>query len=299
MPRAGMLLQVDGSRHDWLEGRGPWLTLVGGVDDATSETVAATFRTQEDAAGYLELFRDTARHHGLPEATYSDRHGIFLKGSGHVPTLTEQLAGERSTTQVGRALAEAGILWIGAHSPQAKGRVERAWGTFQDRLVSELRLAGAADQAAANTVLAGYLPRHNARFAVDPSDPRPAWRPVPPGRSPDELFCFRYPRRVARDGTVTWSGESLLLPRLPPGRSWAGRSVVVQERIDGSLWVEHGADRHPLLPAPASARELRARHLSRRAEGEPDLVPEERVDAPPTPSTLETRRPRPDHPWRR
>lgn len=179
MPRAGMLLQVDGSRHDWLEGRGPLLTLVGAIDDATGIVTAATFRAAEDAAGYLEIFRRTAVRHGRPLAVYSDQHGIFIKDPNRPPTLAEQLAGRRSFTQVGRALDEAGIGWIPASSPQAKGRVERLWGTKQDRLVSELRRAGATTIEQANLVLARYLPRHNRRFAIEPADPEPAWRAWP------------------------------------------------------------------------------------------------------------------------
>ena len=119
MQRAGMLLQVDGSRHDWLEGRGPMLTLIGAIDDATGLVTAATFRDAEDAAGYLEVFRRTVVRHGRPLAVYSDRHGIFVKDPNRPPTFAEQLAGRRGFTQVGRALDEAGIGWIGASSPQA------------------------------------------------------------------------------------------------------------------------------------------------------------------------------------
>jgi transposase len=130
MPREGLLLQVDGSRHDWLEGRGPWLTLVGGIDDATSRVTGATFRAAEDAAGYFATFTQTARRHGLPGAVYSDRHGIFVHEPARAPTITEQLTGRRTFTQVGRALDDLEIGWIGARSPQAKGRVERLWGTL-------------------------------------------------------------------------------------------------------------------------------------------------------------------------
>jgi transposase len=302
MPRAGMLLQVDGSREDWLLGRGPWLTLVGGIDDATSEVTGATFRAQEDAAGYLETFCATAHRHGLPDACYSDRHGIFWRDRRRPPTLTEQLTGRRSLTQVGDALREAGIAWIGAHSPQAKGRVERLWGTLQDRLVVELRLAGADDLVSANRVLDVYLPRHNARFAVPAADPSPAWRALPEGRTAEDLFCFRYPRRVAPDATIAWAGGALALPRRPDGRSWAGRAVILQERIDGSLWVEHGNERHPLRSAPDGPPQLRARQLSRTAQGAPDLrlMPAGGEEAAPGPvPPPRSRRPGPDHPWRR
>lgn len=124
-----MLHRVDGSRHDWLEGRGPWLTLAGAIDDATSTLVSATFRDEEDTAGYLWLLADIARRHGLPLAPYRDRHGTF-----------EHPARQRPT-HVGQALETLGIGSIAAGSPQAKGRVERGWGTQQHRLTIELRLA--------------------------------------------------------------------------------------------------------------------------------------------------------------
>ncbi len=303
MPRAGLLLQVDGSRHDWLQRRGPALTLVGGIDDATSRVTGATFRQAEDAAGYFTTFTQTARRYGLPGAVYSDRHGIFIVEKNRPPTLAEQLAGKQSFTQVGRALDELDIGWIGARSPQAKGRIERAWGTFQDRLVSELRLEDAATLEDANAVLAGYLPRHNARFAVPAADPEPAWRPMPEGLAPEAVFCFHYQRRVANDATISWPGGPLALPRRRDGRSWAGRAVIVQERLDGSLWVGHQGELHPLRPAPPDAGQLRARGLRAPSGG---TLPAEVVglaDAEKSPPVehppAAPRRPAPDHPWRR
>ena len=144
-----MLLQIDGSRHDWLEGRGAYLTLVGAADDATGTVPAALFRRQEDAQGYMLMLRKTIEHHGVPLALYSDRHGIFQRSPKEPESLAEQLRGRRDPTQFGRALEELDIRLIMAHTPQAKGRIERVWGTFQDRLVSEMRLAGAStiDQA--------------------------------------------------------------------------------------------------------------------------------------------------------
>jgi transposase len=144
-PREGMLLQVDGSRHDWLEGRGPYLSLVGAIDDATGLVPSACFREQEDAQGYFTVMRQVVQRHGIPYALYSDQHSIFMVGKGN-PTLEEQLTGSRRPTQFGRLLDELGVRLILARSPQAKGRVERLWGTFQDRLTSELRLAGAASR---------------------------------------------------------------------------------------------------------------------------------------------------------
>lgn len=295
MPREGLLLQVDGSRHDWLEGRGPMLTLVGGIDDATSLVTGGTFREQEDAAGYLITLTQTADRFGLPGALYSDLHGIFVKDPHRPQTLAEQLTGNRSLTQVGRALHDAGITWIGAHSPQAKGRVERVWGTLQDRLVSELRRLRAATIEEANEVLASYLPRHNRRFAVPAAIEEPAWRAWGDGLLAASVFAFHYPRRVARDATISWDGMVLALPRRRDGRSWAGRIVTVEERLDSSLWVNHEGLCYPLAPAPPEPRTIRVRHLHRPSPEAPD-----RPIPPPPPATAWSGpvKPASTHPWR-
>src|SRR6202165_1674234 len=131
MAQAGMLLQGDGSRHQWLGPDGPWLTLVGAIDDATGDVPHALFRKQEDAQGYLLLPREVVRRRGVPLPLYSDRHTIFQSRSDEPLSLEEQLAGGRLPTQVGRILKELQLEWIGARSPQAKGRVERLWRTLQ------------------------------------------------------------------------------------------------------------------------------------------------------------------------
>jgi transposase len=303
MPREGMLLQVDGSRHRWLGPDLPFATLVAGIDDATGRVTGGTFRAQEDAAGYFTTLAQTADRHGLPGAVYSDRHGIFIVEKNRAPTLAEQLAGKRGFTQVGRALDEAGIGWIGAHSAEAKGRVERMWGTFQDRLVAELRLEGITGIGGANAFLPGFLLRHNARFAVPAADPAPAWRPWPDGLSAEAVFCFHYPRRVGRDSTVSWPGGDLALPRRGDGRSWAGLAVTLQERLDGSLWASREGLCVPVGAAPADAGQLRARRL---ASPPPDRDPlaeiADRLEPglPPVrePASGAVRRPGPDHPWR-
>jgi hypothetical protein len=135
-----MMLQADGSRHDWLEGRGPWLTLVGMIDDATSQVPAAIFREEEDAAGYFLVLEQVCLSHGIPQSIYADQHTIFRSPSQ--PSVEQELYGEQPRTQFGRLMDELGIQLIAARSPQAKGRIERLWGTLQDRLVKELRKAG-------------------------------------------------------------------------------------------------------------------------------------------------------------
>ena len=298
MPRAGMLLQTDGSRHDWLEGRGPELTLVAGIDDATGIITGGVFRAAEDAAGYFLMLHQTVGRHGLPLALYSDLSGVFIKDPNRPPTLTEQLTGRRSLTQVGRSLDALGIRWIGARSPEAKGRIERLWGTLQDRLVSELRQRGVDTLDGANELFAWYLPRHNRRFAVPPADPEVAWRAWPAGLPPEAVFCFEYPRRAERDATVGWDGGALALPRRRGGAGWAGRRLVVQERLDGSLWARDELECYPLVAAPPTAPVLRARKLQRVPELVPPPEPRMPITDPP-PSVASTARNPSDHPWRR
>jgi transposase len=298
MPRAGMLLQADGSRHDWLEGRGPLLTLVVGIDDATGILTGATFREQEDAAGYFSVLAQTIRRHGRPEALYSGLHSIFAKNPRRPPTLAEQLTGQRSLTQVGRALDDLEVRWIGAHSPQAKGRVERLNGTLQDRLVSELRRAAASSREQANGLLGRFLPRFNARFGVPAAVPEPAWRSWSSPWPIEAELCFHYARRAEADATLGWDGRALALPRRHDGRSWARRRVIVEEHLDGSLWVRGGQERHRLLAAPASAPLLRARRFALIGAMEPP-EPEASVEARPPSAARTPWHPPPNHPWRR
>jgi transposase len=267
MPQAGMLLQTDGSRHDWLEARGPRLTLVAAIDDATGIITGATFREQEDAAGYLVVLRQTIRRHGVPLALYRDRHGIFETPKGMALTLEEQLVDRRSPTQFGRTLAELDIVSIAARSPQAKGRIERAWGTFQDRLVVELRLAGASDIGAAERVLARFIVRFNRRFAVPAANPEPAWRRLPDGLALDQVCCLKYRRVVARDNTIRAGATILQLPARSGGRTNAGRRVEVQLRLDGRLVVWDGQRTVLVQPAPADPVQLRALHHARAELG--------------------------------
>ena len=168
------MLQVDGSPHDWLEGRGPSLCLIGAIDDATGKVVGALFVEAESTWGYFRLFSEIFNQHGLPQSVYADRHSIFW--TDREPTIEEQLKNQRPTTEVGRGLQELGVTLIPAGSPQAKGRIERLWGTFQDRLVSELRRAGAKNQAQAQVLLEGHLPEHNHKFSKPPAQLEPAWR---------------------------------------------------------------------------------------------------------------------------
>lgn len=312
-PQAGMLLQMDGSRHQWLEGRGPWLTLVAGIDDATGTVPAALFRDQEDAQGYLLLLQQVVTTQGRPVAVYHDRHGIFGRRDGPL-SMEQELAGiRREPTQVERVLQELEITSIAARSPQAKGRVERLFGTFQDRLVAELRLAGAATQEEATAVLGAFLPRFNARFAVPAAQEGSAYRPLPPELVPEQVFCFKYRRTVGADNTVRFGEHRIqLLPSM--GRpSFAKCQVEVQERVDGSWAVYHQGRQLVSRAAPLEAPVLRARAgrgsvnnqdqaVTAAAEAgdmwaaDPVAAGEEQSSRPHIPSPP---KPAADHPWRR
>ena len=287
MAREGLLLQTDGSRHDWLEERGPRLTLVGYIDDATGRVTGATFRDEEDTAGYLEALAQTLTAHGVPGAVYHDRHTIFEPPFKTPLTLEEQLLDARVPTQLGRAFVELGIGSISARSPEAKGRIERLWGTWQDRLVAELRLAGIDEREAANAYLPGYLVRHNERFMVPALEPLPAWRPLPTGLPIERICCFKYRRTVARDGTVRAGATILQVPPKPNGRSRAGQRVELHLRLDGSLVIWDAAVELLTSPAPLDAVQLRALGGARVEVG----------SMPPSAATATE--PKPDHPWRR
>ena len=228
MPQEGILLQLDGSYHRWLEERGPWFTLFLAIDDAIGTVPYAIFREREDTLGYFELLKVIINRCGIPLGVYTDRHSVFQvergSNSGTVPL-----------TQFGRSLRELGITHVRAHSPEAKGRVERANGTFQDRLVSELRLSGASNIAEANLVLMDFLPRFNQRFGVPAAQPGQAYRPVNPNMDIDGILCTKERRRVAKDNTVQYRQRTLQLFPDADRVSYAGAYVEIQERLDGQI----------------------------------------------------------------
>jgi len=258
MPQEGMLLQVDGSHHRWLEERGPWCTLLLAVDDATGTAPYALFSDQEDTENYFRLMTGVIKQHGIPLALYSDRHIVFRNPRPTRDNLESSTNDNRKPTQFGRAMRELGITHVFAHSPEAKGRVERANGTFQDRLVAELRLAGASTLVEANRILESFLPRFNERFGVPAAQPELAYRPVDPGLDIDGVLCTKEKRRVARDNTVRYHGRTLQLFPGTERTSYAGTRVEVQERLDGRLLVSCRGKILTPEEAPPLAAELRA-----------------------------------------
>jgi len=238
--RLGELVQLDGSPHDWLEGRGPRLTALGMQDDATGKILAAQFFLSETAFGYLCLLRQLLRRHGLPLAFYGDRSGVFVRNDDHW-TVEEQLAGKRQPTQFGRALEQLGITFIAARSAQAKGRVERLWGVLQDRLSSELRLAKADDIDSANVVLRKFIADYNRRFARRPREKQCAWRAVP--ESLQRICCFVHERIVSNDNVVQWEGRRFQIPQQARRFSFAGAKVQIYQALNGRLSFYYGDTR--------------------------------------------------------
>ena len=314
----GALVQLDGSPFDWLEGRGPEMTLLGAIDDATSTVLALHFRPTEDLHGYTTLLEQVGTEDGLPLALYGDRLNVFVRNDRHW-TLEEELQGTQTPTHFGRMLQELGIGYVPASSPQAKGRIERLWGTLQDRLVSELRLRGIRTREAANAFLPEFLVDFNRRFAHPPAEPLAAWR-RPPRDFADALSC-RYARVVARDNTVRLGIRWLQIPRGPSGRGYAGCRVELRECLDGRLLVFYqrrqlaaqlwpGPDfilRARRAPSADRARRLRASRNRLPAGGRHLGMAEHRASstrvarpAPPQPyPNRPAPTPAPTHPWRR
>ncbi len=257
-PRFGMMALTDASRHDWLEGRGPELTLIGFQDDATSQILAAHFQLEaENTLGYLRALHAMITTHGVSLSLYRDRHSIFQRNDSYW-TLAEQLAGQQAPTQLGRALDELGIEQIPAYSPQAKGRIERAWRTCQDRLVSELRLARATTLSQANAVLAQFCADYNRRFAHPAADSVRDFRSLPRRFDLARCLALHYRRIVAPDHTVTLGATSIALPPLPAQRGYAGETVELAHHLDGTLRVYRGDRLLLALPLPL------AEHAERR-----------------------------------
>ncbi len=240
LAREGELVQLDGSPHDWLEGRGARLTALGMQDDATGKILAAQFFPSETAEGYFRLLQRLLRRFGVPTAFYGDRSGVFVRNDDSW-TVEEELAGKRQPTQFGRALADLGITFIAAQSPQAKGRVERLWGVLQDRLCSELRLAQACDLTSANRVLRSFIADYNRRFARVPREAAKAWRPAPDQL--DRICAFLHERVVSNDNVVQWEGRRFQIPPQNRRFSFAGAKIQLYQALDGRVSLYYGDTR--------------------------------------------------------
>jgi transposase len=309
--RRGELVLIDGSPFRWFDAAGPAWTLLGAIDDATSEILHLTLRPTEDLHGYVALLAGVVEAHGVPVQLYGDRSGILVRNDARW-TIEEELAGQRRPTQFGRMLEELAIGFIPARSPQAKGRIERLWATLQDRLAAELRLYAITTLEAAMAYLPRFIAAHNRRLARAPAECTSAFRPAP--RLLDEILACRYDRVVARDNTVRIPGR---WAQVPPGayrRSWHKARVEVRETLRGRLLVLH--PRHGRIaeqPAPPGSFILESRESERATrQRAQNASPGSRQKPERPPARLPTRprkrgighytnirKPAPDHPYKR
>ena len=281
--RLGELVQIDGSAHDWFEGRAPRCCLIAFIDDATSRVMAARFVPVESSRAYLSVLEAYVTAYGCPAALYSDRHGIFTK---HDPE-------DAAPTQFQRATGHLGIATIQALTPQAKGRVERLFQTLQDRLVKAMRLAGLADIDAAHAWLPGYLAEHNARFAVAPFDPEDAHRPYEGTATELARICvIHHPRTLSKDLVVSLRRQRYIVQTHgAPRYALRGRKVDAVVHADGRVELIAGREVLPYqvldpardVPSPVDDKTLNARV--------DDILGKQH--------RKKAWHPGPDHPWRR
>lgn len=281
-PRLGELVQIDGSPHDWFEGRGPRCTLIAFIDDATSRVMAACFTRAETTQAYLDGLHAYILAYGCPAALYSDRHGIFTK---HDPEDAEP-------TQFQRATSGLGIATIQALTPQAKGRVERLFQTLQDRLVKAMRLAGINDIEAANAFLPSYLPMHNERFCIVPADGQDAHAPCPEDEVTLARACaIHHRRKLSKDLVVSFNRQRYIVQTEgAPRYTLRGQAITVIEYPDRRIELLYDSEILPFKVFDAAQPVIAAvddKTLNPRV----DEVLELRRQTPP-------RKPPTNHPWR-
>ena len=255
----GWMVLWDGSPHRWFGPDLPPCCLMAAIDDATGAILTARFFLFEGTEGYLWLLRQIVTQYGIPISIYQDRHGSLKRNDDHW-TLEEELAGRQEPTQVGQALRALGIQPIFALSPQAKGRIERLFGTLQDRLGAELGLAKVTTLQRGNDFLPAFIRRFNHRFAIAPCQSEKAWRSVPKTLEVDRAISFHYPTKVGLDNTVRLGDRLLDIPPGPLGRSYAKARVEVRQLLNGS-WRVYYQDRliakHPSTALQEPIRALR------------------------------------------
>lgn len=281
----GEMLQLDGSEHDWFEGRREWAVLMVLIDDATNRTTARFYESETTEAAF-DVFGRYVRRHGLPRSLYVDRDSIYKPTRD--ATIEETLEQTGAETQFGRAMRQLGVRLICAHSPQAKGRVERRNAVFQDRLVKELRLKQINDLEQANAFLEEqFLPELNERFELAAARSGDLHRRLDRAVQLDEVLCFEEHRVVQRDWTVAWRGRYFQLEHRREALGLVGQKITVREKLDGSIQLVHRG--HAL-----SCHELPERPPSQRARACQPVA-----DRPASASARGPWKPPADHPWRR
>jgi len=266
----GEMVQMDGSHHDWFEGRGPWCVLMGYIDDAKGR-VFGRFYDYEGTIPAMDSFKRYIQKYGLPLSVYLDRYKTYK--STAKPTLEDQLNDVEPLSDFERALRELGVEVVHANSPQAKGRIERLFGTLQDRLVKEMRLRGIRTLEEANDFLEEYLPIYNRRFSVSPKERENLHRPLGRGWDLDAILCIKTERTLRNDFTVAHNRKLYQVED-----KVHTSKVMVQDRMDGSMRITH------------KDRALRFREITARPTTEKRPLPAVRMRKSSTPPT--------NHPWR-
>ena len=267
----GEMVQLDGSHHDWFEGRGPKCVLMAYIDDATGR-VHGRFYEYEGTIPAMDSFRLYIRRYGIPLSVYLDKHTTYK--SPAKPTIEEELQGIEPMSQFERAMEELNVKVIHAHSPQAKGRIERLFGTFQDRVVKEMRLRGISTVEEGNRFLKEYLPVYNKRFSVKPVSNKDLHRPIPREVNLDKILCIKTNRTVRNDCTIAHD-KKLYQIEEPIG----SKKVMIEERINGKMLIM------------CQGKSLRYRQITQR----PELKVEKK---PPVRKAQKQYVPAKDHPWR-
>lgn len=287
-PAFGELVMMDSSPFRWLEERGPTCHLIALIDDATSR-VWGRFVEHDSSEENLRTLGGWLERHGRPLALYTDKNSLFV--TSRSPERPEQLQDQPARTQFGRALAELDIEWIAAQSPQAKGRIERLFGTLQDRLVKEMRLAEIATLEAANRFLEiTFWPFWETRFMVRPVQSSDAHRRLEHTQRLEQILSVRVARSVAFDHTVRWNGERWGVSREQVCTGLRGARAEIERRLDGTHWLRFRGRYLALHPCPQAPRS--ARPGGRRPEGVADRKPKPKTNI--KPKHIPPR----DHPWR-
>jgi len=227
----GEMVQMDGSHHDWFEGRRPKCVLMGYIDDATGR-IFCRFYEYEGTIPAMDSFKRYIRKYGIPMSIYFDKHTTY-KSTGE-PSIEDELNGTRPLSEFGRALTELGVKLIHAHSPQAKGRIERMFKTLQDRLVKEMTLRGITTIEEANKFLKTYLTSHNKRFAVKPKEQNDLHREISKGANLNKILCIRTMRTLRNDFTIAHNGKLYQIQE-----AVKSKNVLVQERVNGRMLITH------------------------------------------------------------
>ena len=268
----GALVQIDGSHHDWFEGRGPVCVFMGYIDDATN-TVHGRFYDYEGTRPAMDSMKRYIKRYGIPKSVYLDKHTTYK--SWAEPTIEEELNDQKPMSHFEKSLAGLEIEVIHANSPQAKGRVERLFKTLQDRLVREMRLVGIKSVKEANEFLTAYLPKYNRKFKKPAVSDADLHRPAPPSRELDRILCIKEERTVKNDFTIAHNGKLYQIEQ-----ATRAEKVTVEERLDGTLHISY------------KGQDLRYREISKKTiEGIPEspiLLRERKPWTPPA-----------DHPWKK